>query len=92
MMLAIGLVFFFLRPELLANRLLEVFNIEDGWGIFVLSVASSVLLAGFVNAANISDGANGLLAGLCLVFFWVAWQLQGDGWSFYLSSSFCAFG
>ena len=84
MMLAIGLVFFFLRPELLPNRLLEVLNIEDDWGIVVLTAASGVLLAGFVNAANISDGANGLLAGLCLVFFWVSWQLQGDGWSFYL--------
>lgn len=84
MMLAIGLVFFLLRPELLPNRLLEVLNIEDDWGLFVLGAASCVLLAGFVNAANISDGANGLLAGLCLVFFWVSWQLQGDGWSFYL--------
>lgn len=84
MMLAVGLVFFFLKPELLPNRLLEVLNIEDDWGIVVLTTASCVLLAGFVNAANISDGANGLLAGLCLVFFWVAWQLQGDGWSFYL--------
>ena len=83
-MLAVGLVFFFLRPELLPNRLLEVLSIEDDWGIGLLTVASTVLLAGFVNAANISDGANGLLAGLCLVFFWVSWQLQGDGWSFYL--------
>ena len=82
--LAVGLVFFFLRPELLPNRLLEVLSIENDWGIVLLTVASTVLLAGFVNAANISDGANGLLAGLCLVFFWVSWQLQGDGWSFYL--------
>ena len=84
MMLAVGLVFFLLRPELLPNRILEDLNIEDDWSIAMLTVASSVLLAGFVNAANISDGANGLLAGLCLVFFWVSWQLQGDGWSFYL--------
>ena len=83
-MLAVGLVFFCLRPELLPNRLLDVLNIESGWSVFVLSAASSILLAGFVNAANISDGANGLLAGLCLVFFWIAWRLQGDGWSFYL--------
>ena len=82
--LTVGLVFFFLRPELLPNRLLEVLSIEDDWGIILLTVASTLLLAGFVNAANISDGANGLLSGLCLVFFWVSWQLQGDGWSFYL--------
>ena len=50
----------------------------------MLAVASSVLLAGFVNAANIADGANGLLSGLCIVFFWVSWELQGDSWSFYL--------
>ena len=84
MISAIGLVFFFLRPELLPNRLLEVLSIETNWGIVLLTVASTVLLAGFVNAANISDGANGLLSGLCLVFFWVSWQLQGDSWSFYL--------
>ena len=84
MMFAIGLVFFFLRPELLPNRLLDVLNIKDDWGVFVLSAASCVLLTGFVNAANISDGANGLLAGLCLVFFWFSWRLQGDGWIFYL--------
>ena len=23
-------------------------------------------------------------SGLCLVFFWVSWELQGDSWSFYL--------
>lgn len=83
-MLAVGLVFFFLKPELLPIRLLEVLNIEEDWGIVALTAASSVLLAGFVNAANISDGANGLLSGLCLVFFWVSWELQGDWWSFYL--------
>lgn len=84
MMLGIGLMFFLLEPEALPNRLLEILNIENGWSILALSVASSVLLAGFVNAANIADGANGLLAGSCLVFFWVAWQLQGNGWIFYL--------
>ena len=84
MMMVVGLVFFLVRPELLPNRLLEILSVEGDWGVFVLGVASTVLLAGFVNAANISDGANGLLAGLCLVFFLVAWRLQGDGWSFYL--------
>ena len=84
MMLVVGFVFFHLRPELLPNRLLEVLDLKGDWGIVLITAASSVLLAGFVNAANISDGANGLLAGLCLVFFWVSWQLQGDGWSFYL--------
>jgi UDP-GlcNAc:undecaprenyl-phosphate GlcNAc-1-phosphate transferase len=83
-MLAIGLVFFLINPEALPNQLLEFLNIESNWGIFAFSAASSVLLAGFVNAANISDGANGLLAGLCIAFFWVAWQLQRDEWSFYL--------
>ena len=71
-MLAIGLVFFLLKPELLPNRLLEVLNFEDRWGVLMLSMVSSVLMAGVVSAANISDGANGLLGGLCLVFFWVA--------------------
>ena len=82
--LAISLVIFFLNPELLPNRLLEVINIDSSFVVLLLTVTSSVLMAGFVNAANISDGANGLLAGLCLVFFWIAWEFQGDGWLFYL--------
>jgi UDP-GlcNAc:undecaprenyl-phosphate GlcNAc-1-phosphate transferase len=84
MILVVGLVFFLLEPEALPNRLLEVLNIENTSGLFFLSAVSSVLLAGFVNAANISDGANGLLAGLCLVFFWVSWQLDGDSSLFYI--------
>ena len=83
-MLATGYVFFLLEPELLPNRLFKVLNIDGGLAVLVLAAASTVLLAGFVNAANVSDGANGLLAGLSLVFFWVSWQLDGDGWSFYL--------
>ena len=84
LMLVIGLVFFFLEPELLPNRLIEVLHLETSWGTLALSIASSVLLAGFVNGANISDGANGLLSGVCVVFFWITWQLQGDGLSFHL--------
>ena len=84
MMLIVGLVFFLLEPEFLPNRLLEVLDVKNDWGIFALIAASCLLLVGFVNAANIADGANGLLAGLCLVFFWVSWELQGDGWTFYL--------
>ena len=66
------------------NRLFEDLSIDGGLAVLVLAAASSVLLAGFVNAANVSDGANGLLAGLSLVFFWVSWQLDGDGWLFYI--------
>ena len=84
MMLAIGFVSFLLKPDLLPNRLLENLNIDGGLALLALAVVSSVLLAGFVNAANVSDGANGLLAGLSLVFFWVSWQLDGDGWLFYI--------
>ena len=84
MMLAIGFVSFLLNPDLLPNRLFEVLNIDGGLAVLVLAAASTVLLAGFVNAANVSDGANGLLAGLSLAFFWVSWQLDGDGWLFYI--------
>ena len=78
-MLAIGFVFFLLKPDLLPNRLFEVLNISGGLAVLVLAATSSVLLAGFVNAANVSDGTNGLLAGMSLVFLWVSWQLDGDG-------------
>ena len=83
-MLAVGFVSFLLKPDSMPNRLFEVLDTDGGLAVLVLAAASSVLLAGFVNAANISDGSNGLLAGLSLVFSWVSWQLDGDGWLFYI--------
>ena len=82
--LAVGLVFFSLRPELLPNRLLEVLNIEDDWGIVLLTALALCCWQGLLTLPTYLDGANGLLSGLCLVFFWVSWEIQGDGWSFYL--------
>ena len=91
MMLAIGMSSFLLEPELLPNRLFEAQQTKGVWVAPMLGILSTLLLAGFINAANISDGANGLFSGLCLAFFWVSWQLQGDGWSFYLLISLLCF-
>ena len=73
-----------IEPSLLPNRLLEATGLEGIWISLVFCATSGLLLVGFVNAANIADGANGLLSGICLAFFWVYWRLDGDGWSFYL--------
>ena len=83
-MMVVGFIAFTLSPELLPNRLLDYCFPELAKAPLMLSIASSILLAGFVNAANVSDGANGLLSGLSLVFFWIAWQLQGEAIQFYL--------
>ena len=48
MMLIVGLVFFLLEPEFLPNRLLEVLDVKNDWGIFALIAASCLLLVGFV--------------------------------------------
>ena len=59
-MLVTELVFLLLNPEALPNRLLEVLNLIGSLATLALTAASSIFLAGFVNAANISDRANGL--------------------------------
>ena len=60
MMLAIGMSSFLLEPELLPNRLFEAQQTKGVWVAPMLGILSTLLLAGFINAANISDGANGL--------------------------------
>jgi UDP-N-acetylmuramyl pentapeptide phosphotransferase/UDP-N-acetylglucosamine-1-phosphate transferase len=52
-----------------------------------LTFAGAVLVAGFVNAGNMADGANGLLASIALSFFGLAHWLTPTGyyWSAILS-------
>jgi len=83
-MIFVALTGFAIMMEWLPNKMLQQLGIEYVWARGVLLVLSSILLVGFVNAANMSDGANGLLSGICLAFFWVSWDLQNDGLSYYL--------
>ena len=62
----------------------ELFN-QPAW----LTIAGAVVVAGFVNAGNMADGANGLLASIALAFFGVAYWLSPTGyyWSAILALS-----
>ena len=62
----------------------ELFN-QPVW----LTIAGALVVAGFVNAGNMADGANGLLASIALVFFGVAYWLTPTGyyWSAILALS-----
>lgn len=54
-----------------------------------LTIAGAVLVAGFVNAGNMADGANGLLASIALAFFGLAYWYNPTGyyWSAVLALS-----
>jgi UDP-N-acetylmuramyl pentapeptide phosphotransferase/UDP-N-acetylglucosamine-1-phosphate transferase len=75
-------------PELLPASVYtwvpELFN-QPAW----LTFGGAILVAGFVNAGNMADGANGLLASIALSFFCLAYWLVPTGyyWSAILALS-----
>ena len=65
----------FLLPQLLPFDLeiFEVFNLNNSAiTVFIFTV---FMICGFINAGNIADGANGLLASIFLLFFIIAYTL-----------------
>lgn len=73
-----------LLPSSVYTWVPELFN-QPAW----LTIAGAVLVAGFVNAGNMADGANGLLASIALSFFGLAYWLAPTGyyWSAILALS-----
>ena len=75
-------------PELLPASVYtwvpELFN-QTAW----LTFGGAILVAGFVNAGNMADGANGLLASIALSFFCLAYWFAPTGyyWSAILALS-----
>ena len=71
---------------------LEIFNV-DGFSmnrIFVFFV-TLVMVCGFINAGNMADGANGLLAGIYLSFFIILYSLDDSTFNFSLLTTIIAF-
>ena len=58
-----------LKPQLLPSNLelLESIGLHDS--LLFIYIFSIVMICGFINAGNIADGANGLLASIFLAFF-----------------------
>ena len=68
----IGMLAFLIEPELLPSRLLYLRGAKSSWTMFVSGIASSLLSVGFVGAASILGGDDGLLSGVGIASLWVA--------------------
>ena len=78
-------------PELVPYKL-EIFNLNGFIAnpILVFFV-TLVMICGFINAGNIADGANGLLAGVYLTFFVVVYSLENSIFNFSMVTTLIAF-
>ena len=90
-MIVTGLVCFAIDPDLMPQKLITQMGLEFAYSDVLFICLSAIILVGFVNAGNISDGANGLFSGICFFFFVAAWSLQGEPLYFYLSLALLSF-
>ena len=81
-LIACGLILtsgFLFNPELMPQKVLMMFGLTEVAGADLVLVASAVFVGlGFINAANMADGANGLLGTIALSFFVCSWLLTRD--------------
>jgi len=70
---------FILVPTWMPNQLIAVIGGTESALEIGLVVFSVFVCIGFINAGNISDGANGLFSGICMAFFLCAWLLTAEG-------------
>jgi len=88
LILAVGFVF---MPDWMPNQLGALLGGASlGYDIGLIAVSVFVCV-GFINAGNMSDGANGLFSGICLAFFIGAWKLTGESFYFSLSLGLLSF-
>ena len=80
-----------LRPELIPIDL-EVFSFFGTNSLFLpMFVFSVIMVSGFINAGNIADGANGLLASIFFSFFVIAYTIDSSIFNFSVVISLLAF-
>ena len=86
----VSLALFFI-PDLVPYKL-AIFNI-NGFIVnqFFVFIITLVLISGFINAGNIADGANGLLASIYLFYFMILYSLDSSIFNFSLLSTSIAF-
>lgn len=71
---------------------LELFNILGLGGLFMPAyIFTVVMVSGFINAGNIADGANGLLASIFLSFFILAYSIDSSIMNFSIVITLLAF-
>ena len=87
-LIACGLILtsgFLFDPELMPQKVLMKFGLTEVAGADLLLLVSAVFVGlGFINAANMADGANGLLGTIALAFFVCCWLLTSDTLAFTL--------
>ena len=80
-----------LKPQLLPSNLelLESIGLHDS--LLFIYIFSIVMICGFINAGNIADGANGLLASIFLAFFVVLYDIDSSNLNFSILISLVSF-
>ena len=89
LMFSVALLFLVIQPSLLPTKVLTLLPFEVPHLVFVLVAA--LVLVGFVNASNMSDGANGLVPVIFLNFFLVGLSLESDAFLVVLSMALLTF-
>ena len=90
-MSVVALSVFLVHPDLMPWRLLSS-SIREIQGISQLfAIFSSLVLVGYINAGNMTDGANGLFSGICLSFFVISWALTGEPLYLYITLALVSF-
>ena len=89
LMFSVALLFLIIEPSLLPTKILTLLPFEVPNRIFVL--VAVLVLVGFVNASNMSDGANGLMPIIFLCFLLIAQSLVNDAFLVVLSMALLTF-
>lgn len=91
LMLFIVLIGLYMMPELIPINLplFELVNLADSFVIIYLFTV--LMVCGFINAGNMADGANGLLATIFFGFFVIAYSLDNSIFNFSVIISLIAF-
>jgi len=91
LMIFMILVGLYMMPELIPINL-PIFALVNHNVLFLVAYLFTVLMiCGFINAGNMADGANGLLATIFFGFFLIAYSLDGSILNFSVIISLIAF-
>ncbi len=81
----------YFKPDLVPIDL-EIFTIIGINGLSIpIYIFTIIMVSGFINAGNIADGANGLLASIFLSFFIIAYSIDNTIFNFTVVTTLLAF-
>tara|TARA_B110000444_G_C18771561_1_gene562810 strand:+ start:212 stop:1291 length:1080 start_codon:yes stop_codon:yes gene_type:complete len=91
MMLLLVFLSLLIMPELIPYEL-GIFNINSlVFNPILIFLITLIMICGYINAGNIADGANGLLASIYLVFFIILYSLDNSIFNFSILMSLIVF-